>query len=876
MATVTSSSIILQSITTLGGGTGSYPSSGNGFTTVTVDYGDTVVVPLQSGSTGTSAGTSNYGSRPNGNTSTGGTFTRPSYNFSATYPTLNATISNIQYDGLISFWCGPSDGGSSVGWRGRVRVIVNKDTSISLNSSNVVFKSSDTSYQNGLTGGGAGTIYYAMSSSSIGNGTNIDALRTGGDSRYVARTFTTASSKPFSTSGSGAQITNHLPTSSSLTKTVYIYGANLLGQESQYLGYSYNVTLTALAPTVTASKSIIPNGFGLTTSSSGTTSGTITYQWSTSGGGPNNKGSYSTGYTASSGLGVGVEWVGTQWTVQARATVDNGSNYVYSNTSSVTLPTYSLTGPASIQEGSSGTFSNSLTNSISSTLYWQVTPTSEFSTSNGSVASGGSVSVSPSSDGVTEGTESATFSLYINNTFNSLNLVATRTFNITDPPASVTTPGPPSVTHSNNDSQTVSVQVALDSSNQGSGGTVEFGVNTSNAAPTTWSTANPFTTTQARNTTRYYFVRRSTTNVSSSTSLTLPYKEGIIDDSIVIGTLSPTSPLAATYGDDAGENVSIPYTGGAAGDQYRIRSNDTGQNWMDTKNGASNTFSLSGSSTAGYNLPGVGQTFTYFFEGRRTQTGGADPNQASSANWEALTTGNITIARDGSIYSFDTSTATNVNESGTAVWTVNTTAGSVANGTTVGYTLSGTNVTAADFSNLSSLTGNITINNNTGTLSATLDEDTTTEGVETVRLTLANQDSAGNSTGGIYREITITDSSQAAASGGGTTVPSTSGDYGLILKNASGTTIIDESSRVSNIIDSDTYNTGTEGSSKVLFSGIDCTNPAETSFITHWSSSTLLFGQPTIGRRSSGGGIECIRSQADNSGGLLTVILIRY
>ena len=60
MATVTSSSIILQSITTLGGGTGSYPSSGNGFTTVTVDYGDTVVVPLQSGSTGTSAGTSNY------------------------------------------------------------------------------------------------------------------------------------------------------------------------------------------------------------------------------------------------------------------------------------------------------------------------------------------------------------------------------------------------------------------------------------------------------------------------------------------------------------------------------------------------------------------------------------------------------------------------------------------------------------------------------------------------------------------------------------------------------------------------------------------------------------------------------------------------
>ena len=78
MATVYSSTIIMQPLSSL---SGQYPSSTNGtngFTTVTVDYNDTVVVYLRSGSSGTTAGTSNYGNTPNGNTSTGGTFVSPS------------------------------------------------------------------------------------------------------------------------------------------------------------------------------------------------------------------------------------------------------------------------------------------------------------------------------------------------------------------------------------------------------------------------------------------------------------------------------------------------------------------------------------------------------------------------------------------------------------------------------------------------------------------------------------------------------------------------------------------------------------------------------------------------------------------------------
>ena len=241
MATVTSSSIILQSITTLGGGTTTYPSSGNGFTTVTVDYGDTVVVPLRSGSTGTAAGTSNYGNKPDGNTSTGGTFVSPSTTFSSTNQTINVTISNIQYDGLISFWCGPSDGGSPVGWRGRVQVIVNKVSSYTLNSTSVNITSSATSYTNGLTNGGAGTIYYVLNVNNYPDGSNINSLFTGSDSRYIARTFVTATSKSFSTVDATPRIiTNDLPTSG--TSTYYIYGANLLGEKSEYFGDSYTVT----------------------------------------------------------------------------------------------------------------------------------------------------------------------------------------------------------------------------------------------------------------------------------------------------------------------------------------------------------------------------------------------------------------------------------------------------------------------------------------------------------------------------------------------------------------------------------------------------------------------------------------------------------
>jgi len=90
------------------------------------------------------------------------------------------------------------------------------------------------------------------------------------------------------------------------------------------------------------------------------------------------------------------------------------------------------------------------------------------------------------------------------------------------------------------------------------------------------------------------------------------------------------------------------------------------------------------------------------------------------------------------------------------IFTVNTTA--VLDGTTVGYTISGTGITVDDIS-LPSLTGSITINSNTGSVSFNVIADNLTEGNETLILTLDATDSAGWSTGGLSDTVLLVDTS---------------------------------------------------------------------------------------------------------------------
>ena len=110
--------------------------------------------------------------------------------------------------------------------------------------------------------------------------------------------------------------------------------------------------------------------------------------------------------------------------------------------------------------------------------------------------------------------------------------------------------------------------------------------------------------------------------------------------------------------------------------------------------------------------------------------------------------------------SYDTlsSNVSNVDEGGSVIFTVATT--NIPDGTVVGYTLSGTNIDANDFT-VGSLTGTITITSDSGSVTFTLAEDrSTTEGAETLTLTLGALDDNSITTGVLTHDVTINDTSE--------------------------------------------------------------------------------------------------------------------
>lgn len=116
-------------------------------------------------------------------------------------------------------------------------------------------------------------------------------------------------------------------------------------------------------------------------------------------------------------------------------------------------------------------------------------------------------------------------------------------------------------------------------------------------------------------------------------------------------------------------------------------------------------------------------------------------------------------------YNTATFNVTDVNEDGSGVlFTVNTT--DVVSGTTVGYTISGGGITTDDIS-LGSLTGSIGIGANIGTLGFLVVADYTTEGPETLTVTLDPNDSNGNVTGSLSADVLINDTSKTPAYLGG-------------------------------------------------------------------------------------------------------------
>lgn len=110
--------------------------------------------------------------------------------------------------------------------------------------------------------------------------------------------------------------------------------------------------------------------------------------------------------------------------------------FIINDTSQTPAPTYSVTAPASINEGSAGTMNVTTTGvSDGTTLYWIASTSSgsDFDTATGTVtinSNSGSFTVTPTADNTTEGSETATITIRTGSLGGTI--VATDTFTIND------------------------------------------------------------------------------------------------------------------------------------------------------------------------------------------------------------------------------------------------------------------------------------------------------------------------------------------------------------------------------------------------------------------------------------------------------------
>ena len=203
--------------------------------------------------------------------------------------------------------------------------------------------------------------------------------------------------------------------------------------------------------------------------------------------------------------------------------------------------------------------------------------------------------------------------------------------------------------------------------------------------------------------------------------------------------------------------------------QYTLSSDTTAVNEGDSVTFTLTTTHISDGTTIAYTITGIDQADLAVgnLTGTFNITNNTGTQTFTLAN-DATTEGteNMTLALDNGLASADvvvvTDTSldptytlsadnTTIDEGDTVTITLTTT--DIADGTELAYTVTGVD---ADDLSAGSLTGNFTINNNTGTAVFTLAEDVTTEGAETLTLTLDNGE------GSIA--ITITDTSLNAPS----------------------------------------------------------------------------------------------------------------
>ena len=445
------------------------------------------------------------------------------------------------------------------------------------------------------------------------------------------------------------------------------------------------------------------------------------------------------------------------------------SNFVTINDTSLTRFYTFGSISTSINEGSSGTYNVTTTNvPNSTTLYWTIlhgtTNASDFSATSGSFvinSNTGSFTVTATADQLTEGNE--TFQIQIRTGSTSGTVVET-SIPITINDTSLT--------------RTYAFGTIPSSINEGSSGT--FNVTTTNVPNSTtlyWTVnlSGNLTSSDFSATSGSFAINSNAGSFSVTTSADLT-TEGAEAFTVSIRTDSVSGTVRATSNAVTINDTSLAPTYNFTTTPASINEGSAGTFVVATTGVANSTtlywtLNFSSPVTSADFLATSGSFVVNSNSGSFTVTPTAD--QTTEATAETFTvsirTGSVsgTVVRSSNAVTInDTSrtptyavapNVTTVNEGGTVTFTVTTT--SIPNGTILYWATSrvtGT-ISTDDFTD-SAVTGTVTINNNTGTISRGIRNDAATEGSESFQLTIRT----GSTTGTIVATsstVTINDTS---------------------------------------------------------------------------------------------------------------------
>jgi hypothetical protein len=278
-------------------------------------------------------------------------------------------------------------------------------------------------------------------------------------------------------------------------------------------------------------------------------------------------------------------------------------------------------------------------------------------------------------------------------------------------------------------------------------------------------------------------VPTGTDTVNGSTT-----NETVNEDGTIGTPATPTFALAGAASVDEGATATFTLTTTNVADGTTVNYTISGVSAADVTGGLTGTATVTGN-TATISVPVVADTTT---EGAETLTVSID-GQTASASTTVNDTSTAPVNTDPT---FALAGPASVDEGATATYTLTTT--NVAAGTSVAYTITG--VDAADVTG-GSLTGTATVAaDGTASIAVSLVEDSTTEGAETMTVSIDGQAGATAAT-------TVNDTSVL------TTIPLTAGADTPTLTTGDdtidGTTVVDSLNGDDSIVDSSTTDNDT-------------------------------------------------------------------